>query len=363
MHRKSIVSIWTSAFVAAAVLVAPVKAAPKPWDEKKTCESLDGAQQLILERRAIGGDKAAQIELARCAASVIGDTPPVQLDLTSLSYAFMWTATAYCDRFFNPMERELEADPVTVLKRNAWVSKRPDEREPGGDPTQQFRRKVQKEDVELREMWARVTDAMTQRPELAEATQKAFVKRFAGLGPSGLVALANMRNCPAIGRNPRLLEAAYWVAAQDGFKGVRELGRKGSLRALVPPAYAAITAEDDATLVEKMRRDFGLSSSVANDAAVADLAALGRMGEAPVQYLQIALGAFRNRPGFASSLTLVGPFEVDNLYGAATSRLVQMAQGDPRIIGDIFAKVNSPKVEGAALAKPPTPTGYLTPRE
>lgn len=358
--RTHFVGAFAACFAAiAAGSSGPAAATPKPYEPKKTCGSLDGAQQLILERRAIGGDKAAQVELARCAEAEIKSTPPIQIEETKLSYAYLWTAVAYCDRFFNSMERELEGDPVAILKRYDWVSKRPDERRPGGDPTQSFRRKVDAESVELREMWARVSDAMTQRPKVAGDAQKALVRRLAGLGPSGLVALGTMRSCPAItGVDPRLLEAAYWVSASDAFKSVVELGRKGGLADLVPPAYRGIMREDDATLVDEVRRRFGLLGSPADDRRQANAVSLGRMGEAPVQYFQLALGAFRDRPGFASAIKLQGPYKIDNVYGETTSRLVRLAQTDDRIIGDVVRRAGEAADPGNARSGA---TGYLTP--
>lgn len=354
MHPNFIV-VCVAMFAILAAGAQPAAATPKPYEPKKTCESLDGAEQLVLERRALGGDKAAQIELARCAEAETRATAPALLDQAKISYAYLWTALAYCDRFYNQMERELDGDPVARLKRYDWVSKRPDERRPGADPTQTFRRKVDAENVELREMWARVSDAMTERPDLARAAHRTFVRRLAGVGPAGLVALANMRSCPAVaGADPRLLEAAYWASALDAFKSMVELGRKGGLVDLVPPSYRAILREDDATLVDEVRRRYGLIDAPSADRRLANAVALGRMGEAPVQYLQLALGAFRDRPGFASSIRLQGPYKIDNVYGETTSRLVRLAQSDDRILGDVVRQAGESSTVGKA-------TGYLTP--
>lgn len=356
-----------SRLVAIAFAIGAVSSAPSPviaGPEELTCSDLDGAKQLILERRALGGDKAAQIELARCASAELSNTPAHQLDRTTISYAYLWTTVAYCDRFVNPLERDAAADdPARILKRAYWISKRPDEREPGGDMKQEFKKKVAAEDLELRTMRNRVTDVMTQRPEVAGQAERLLIRRLAGLGASGFATLANFRDCSNIGdTDPRLLEAAYWTAAADAFREMVELGRQGDLAALVPPPYRDIMKQDDASLIQEIRDRFGLRGTQAAQDRLNEAAALGNMGAVPVQYYQLALGAFRTRPGAETSLLLDGQqIRIDNVYGETTARLVRAAQTDRRVIGDVAAQTG--ELKDVDQDRRMDATGYLTPKQ
>ena len=380
-----------------------------------TCKNITPKKQLVLERRALGGDPRAQFVLAFCAWPKVGqpkgDEQESYQSEERIFYAYKWATIAYCDQEYNDLDEEtaeLEDEnriferlkPARDLRRIA-ANQREDERRV------------------LLEIRKEVNDALyrlekTDRPSKAS---KEFVKQMKGLGASGLASLALMRDCPTYPEfEQKHVRGGVWqnVAKLMGFEfdgGVLKTDQKElkefrisdqedydsitkNKAAYQERAYAEYKASvgkpqmsnDDVPrdvrqrISEDWKRYFASRAVGADDWAwpkeevklwTESLAKAGaeedltrkeeflsayslrggsnpersgsnrfeNMGKVPVQYLQLALGAFREVKGRSGEIVFPGialeAFSIDNVYGEQTAKLVKKAQTNFCVIRDV----------------------------
>ena len=307
----------------------------------------------MLERRALGGDPRAQYVIATCAwpTDIIERTIDGQkkklraIDWVKtvksdaefkkrLVYAYKWATLAYCDRRFNDLEDQAEAleSKNRIFERLA----------PAQDLGQLERKQIQEEEDLLEEIHKEVNDEVILFSEVSptEASQE-FVEQMEGLGASGLVTLASMRACPNYPifeqKHSRL---AIWRLANTEYGTSFRLGSADE--ADDPLDYPTkfyerldeAASDRDRYFADLFDRDYKLFDPYTALAIKTQESALGRMGEIPVQYLQLALGAFRYSTAFRRGYDMKA-FTIDNVYGKATSKLVKKAQSNYCVIRDV----------------------------
>ena len=310
-------------------------------ETKERCNSITPKQQLVLERRALGGDQRAQYVIATCAwpswlkkDDLRANQPEVFRQ--RVLYTYKWATLAYCDRQFNDLDRqtrELENDNKIYERRR-----------PVRDLREDARKQQAAEVGTLRRIRKEVNDELYLflRDNPADASRE-FVEQMDGLGASGLVSLALMRDCPTYpGFEQRHARVAVWDKASDEFSTQFRLGTKADEGEPVtwPSNYVeslkAPLSEEDKRFVEAFKERYGLYDFRERIGQLGEAAALGRMGEVPVQYLQLALGAFRKTTGFQRGIPL-SEFAIDNVYGEKTSKLAKAAQSNYCAIRDVAA--------------------------
>ncbi len=381
-----------------------------------TCKNITPKKQLVLERRALGGDPRAQFVLAYCAWPLVGQPKPGAVENPEeryygnekrIMYAHKWATIAYCDQEYNDLEEETRS-----LERENRIFER---REPARDLRGLAERQREKERQILLEIRKEVNDALYQLSDDDAATDasKKFVNQMEGLGASGLASLALMRDCPnypdyeqrhvrgglwynlgrLIGLNFETSQRKFELEAdqkeRDAFRisslpNYKEVDTEEKYRIAAVAAYKASVGRPDMPdqdipreVRQRISRDWDLyfRNGVATrdwnwpidevklwvEALVVEgreldrtlmeefiraYTLLGRsssssgnrfenMGKVPVQYLQLALGAFRKvDKTFPQGLKL-SEFRIDNIYGQKTADLVKQAQMNYCVIRDV----------------------------
>ncbi len=315
----------------------------------KRCKTITAKQQLVLERRALGGDQRAQYVIATCAwpNDPIKKNGEVKRAIDWIKqessqedfkkrvlYTYKWATLAYCDRRFN----DFDAQTAELIKENRIFKRY----EPSSDLRETARKQQEEEEARLQNIRKEVNDELylffSDSP--AQASRE-FVGQMEGLGANGLITLALMRDCPTYPdfeqKHSRL---AIWSIARDEYADAFRLGTAQTVDDPIdfPKAYVEnlekFLSDEDKRFVDLFKTDYGLFDLSQALVQVSDAAALGRMGEVPVQYLQLALGAFRYSTAFRRGYRL-DAFSIDNVYGEKTSKLVKKAQSNFCVIRDV----------------------------
>lgn len=348
----------------------------------KSCgEKFDSRQQMLLEQRALGGDRAAQFELATCSwplssdgNSVYARPGPDATDqarenyLGKLEYGYVWSTLAHCVQQHDDLD-----EARTGLEKKNHISKRVRSLSLSlglsGDKST--------EREKLANIHNAVEDALLNEDILVkiDASRK-FVSRLAGLGAPGLVQLGYMRSCPYyLTENSRHVQAALWQSAADQWADVVGTGKGDwSPQREFDRLFDDTFPMADERGVERFKEEYDLYDKRELIERLKYDAALANMGATPVEDIQLALGAFRDNKFIRNSDTHlyidVPRLSLDNIYGELTSDLVQSAQcrlGFLRPIavseGSIFEVTSNGKEECALNGKPARATGWLTPRQ
>ena len=250
-------------------------------------------------------------------------------------YTYLWATLAFCDRQFNDLE-----EATRTLENQDRIYKR---KRPARDLGQEERRQREQEVARLNQIRREANDALyLLEGDPISSTSKAFVEMMEGLGAGGLVSLAYMRECPAYpGFQQRHVRAAIWRRALEDVENTFQIGRdengdRQAIRNRVALINNGLSSEDNKS-VDAVSYQYKLYDDASRIADLETRSTLGRMGELPVQYLQLALGAFRAHPGFKNGINLGGQFSIDNVYGERTSKLVKEAQKNFCVIRDVAA--------------------------
>ena len=272
---------------------------------------------------------------ARLRGSVLTDYKYSQRD--KVLYTYQWATLAYCDRQFNDLEAQ-----VSDLEAERRIYRRT---KPANDFRQKYEKQRQRERARLNEIRRAANDQLylLEGVSVSESS-RSFVSMMDGLGASGLISLAFMRDCPTYpNAQQKHVRAAIWQKADDAISHGFRVGSAAdsSEPADWPAAFVDSIndrlSQEDQTLVANFGREYGLYNAAKRIENLELRASLGRMGEIPVQYLQLALGAFRKTTNtdFKYGLDLGGEFQIDNVYGERTSKLVKQAQSNYCIIRDV----------------------------
>ena len=338
---------------------------------KADCLEIDQKEQLILERRALGGDLQAQYYVAACAwplepkdaggqrmklAFETFDLPEIsrqeklppsqqspayRVFKKRISYAYQWASLAFCDRQFNDF-----GEIVDELEKLEHVYKR---KRPNPDFQRVEARQRELESVHLNFIRRSANDYLyLLGPGKNTQAAKSLVRQMNGLGATGLATLGLMRDCPSYpGVEARYARAAIWDSATDAFERSFSFEEAGLLEDADSidasdkdflerqrDRWKSVTPEDE-RFVDAFRLSYGLGGISRARPGTPQDAALGRMGEVPVQYLQLALGAFREVPRDYPQGLIVPRFSVDNIYGEQTSKLAKQAQASYCVVRDV----------------------------
>jgi len=318
-------------------------------EDSETCKTITAKQQLVLERRALGGDHRAQYVIATCAWP---DDPITKSGVQKRAidwikeesskaefkkrvlYTYKWSTLAYCDRRFNDLDKQTQelVDKNRIFERLT----------PARDLREDARKQRQTEEDRLQNIRKEVNDELylifSDSPALAS---REFVSQMEGLGANGLITLALMRDCPSYpGFDQKHSRLAIWGMARDEYADAFRLGITSHDDDPINYPFDYVKGleqfltDEDVRYVEEFIGSYGLFDMREALLLASEAAALGRMGEVPVQYLQLALGAFRYSTAFRRGYQLQ-EFSIDNVYGERTSKLAKKAQSNFCVIRDV----------------------------
>ena len=339
------------------------------------CAAITRKEQLVLERRALGGDQRAQFMLAYCAwKSDVADTTREK----QITYAYFWVTLANCERRYDDLNKPIETledtDIPSVYKRY----KKP------RDLRREYEALLMREAAELQRIKAEVEDSISSEPldliatpfDLRQSVSLQIVSSLKAMGKSGLVPLAMMRNCIAYpGFQQRYVRAGLWKQIKQDAKNafwINDEDTSPKLNALADEATQDL-GKDELLEIDRFTQAYAIGDLESQ--AWQGAAALGRMGQVPVEAVQFALGAFRRSPTFPEGIAMGEVLKVDGLYGPQTSSLTKAAQINPCIIRDVavfedtfkYREASREEIDGRDCFGTAHPkdegTGWLTPRQ
>lgn len=298
------------------------------------CNAVTHKKQLVLERRALGGDKRAQFMLAYC--SWHADTNDNESN--KIAYTYFWTMLANCERRYDDLDEPVEGLEGTTIPSVYKRYRKP------RDFQGEFEALIEKEGIELQRIKSEVEDKISSEPldlltgsfDLRREISEKMVARFNAMGMSGLVPLAMMRNClPYPDFQQRYVRAAIWqniAERNDNAFWINDTDPEPTLDELASRALQGL-GPDEVREIARFASAYGLGD--VNSYFRREAIALGKMGRVPVEAVQFALGAFRKSPAFGDGIPIGEDLKVDGLYGAQTATLVKESQKNPCVLRDV----------------------------